>query len=41
MGVYRSLEKFNNTDFFAQISISLSEMLDKIEQYEEALESLV
>jgi tetratricopeptide (TPR) repeat protein len=31
MGVYQSLEKFNNTDFFAQISISMSEMLDKTE----------
>jgi len=41
MGVYQALEKFNNTDFFAQISISMSEMLDKTEQYEEALETLV
>jgi len=41
MDVYNSLEKFNNTDFFAQISISMSEMLDKTEQYDEALESLV
>jgi len=41
MTVYNSLEKFTNTDFSAQISISLSEMLDRTEKYPEALECLI
>ena len=41
MNVYKTLEKFSNTDFFAQISISLSEMLDNLGKYQEAMEHLI
>jgi tetratricopeptide (TPR) repeat protein len=40
LSVFSNLEKFNNTEFLAAISITLAELQEKDEQNENALESL-
>lgn len=38
--LYQALENFNDSDFIANIAITLSEWLEKTEQIDEALDSL-
>lgn len=38
--VYQELENFSNTDLIAEIAITLSEWLEKVDNLEEALKSL-